>query len=67
MAILIMQGKRKHIFEIAIDFVKQKKFHLESTVIHTFPIEDYQEMIEINLNKQKHNAVKTAVYFTEGS
>jgi len=61
------QGERKHIFEIAIDFVKQKKFHLESMVTHTFFLEDYREMIEVNLNKQKYNAVKTAVCFTEGS
>jgi len=59
-----VQGERKHIFEIAIDFVKQKRVHLESMVTHTFSIEDYREMIEVNLNKQKHKAVKTAVCFT---
>lgn len=62
-----VQGERKHIFEIAIDFVKQKRFHLESMVTHTFSLEEYREMIEVNLNKQKHRAVKTAVCFTEGS
>ena len=59
-----MQGERKHVFEIAIDYVKQRKVHLEPLVTHTFAIEDYRRMIEINLNKQKHRAVKTAVCFT---
>jgi (R,R)-butanediol dehydrogenase/meso-butanediol dehydrogenase/diacetyl reductase len=59
-----MHGKRMHIFEIAIDYVKKKKISLEPLVTHTFAIEDYRRMIEINLNKQKHRAVKTAVCFT---
>ncbi len=57
-------GERKHIFEIAIGFVRQKKVHLYSMVTHTFSIEDYKEMIEINLNKQKHKALKTVVSFS---
>lgn len=59
-----VHDKRKHIFEIAIDFVKQKRVHLESMVTHTFSIEDYKEMIETNLNKQEHKAVKTVVSFS---
>ena len=59
-----MSGERKHIFEIAIDYVKQKRLHIESMVTHTFPIEDYRKMIEVNLNKQAYRAVKTAVCFT---
>jgi hypothetical protein len=30
-------------------------------ITHTFPIEDYKQMIEVNLNKPKHRAVKTAI------
>ncbi len=56
-------GKRKHVFELAIDFIRQKKVDVESMVTHTFSIEDYREMIEVNLNKSKHRAVKTAVSF----
>ena len=59
-----IQGKRRHIFEIAIDYVKQRRVQLEPLVTHTFVIEDYRKMIEINLNKKKHRAVKTAVCFT---
>jgi len=49
---------------MAIDYVKLRKIHLEPLVTHTFAIEDYRKMIEINLNKKKHRAVKTAVCFT---
>ena len=56
-------GERKHVFEMAIDFIRQKKVDVESMVTHTFPIEDYKGMIEVNLSKSKHKAVKTAVSF----
>ncbi|MBL7210018.1 MAG: alcohol dehydrogenase catalytic domain-containing protein [Dehalococcoidia bacterium] len=59
-----VRKKRKHIFDIAIDLVKKKKVHLESMVTHTFSIEDYKEMIEINLDKGKHKALKTVVSFS---
>ncbi len=59
-----VNNERKHVFEMAIDFAKQKKVALESMVTHTFRIEDYKEMIEVNLNKPKHKAVKTVVSFT---
>jgi (R,R)-butanediol dehydrogenase/meso-butanediol dehydrogenase/diacetyl reductase len=59
-----INGKRRHIFEIAIDYVKKRKIHIELLVTHTFAIEDYRKMIEINLNKKKHRAVKTVVCFT---
>jgi len=58
-----VRKKRKHIFDIAIDLVKKKRVHLESMVTHTLSIEDYKEMIEINLNKGKHKALKTVVSF----
>ena len=54
---------RKHIFEIAIDLVKLKKVHLESMITHVFSIEDYKHMIEVNLSKPKHRAVKTVISF----
>jgi len=58
-----IHGERKHIFEIAIDYVKQKRLNIESMVTHTFSLEDYREMIEVNMNKQAHKAVKTVVSF----
>jgi threonine dehydrogenase-like Zn-dependent dehydrogenase len=58
-----LRGKREHVFEIAIDLVKQKKVPLEPMVTHTFPLEAYREMIEVNLRKGKYKAVKTMVRF----
>ena len=59
-----VQGERKHIFEMAIDYVKSKNIHVEPMVTHEFSLEDYRGMIEVNLNKQAHKAVKTIVSFT---
>lgn len=56
-------GSRKHIFEIASGMVKQKKIDLEPMVTHTFKLEDYRRMIELNLNKGKYKALKTVVSF----
>ena len=58
-----VRGKREHIFEIAIDLARQKKVSLEPMLTHTFRIEDYRQMIDVNLSKAKHRAVKTAVSF----
>jgi threonine dehydrogenase-like Zn-dependent dehydrogenase len=58
-----VRGKREHIFEMAIDFVKQKRVSLEPMVTHTFSLEDYRKMIEVNLHKGKYKAVKTMVSF----
>jgi threonine dehydrogenase-like Zn-dependent dehydrogenase len=33
-------------------------------VTHTFRLEDYLEMIDVNMNKGKHNAIKTLVSFS---
>jgi len=59
-----LRGKREHVFEIAIDLVKQKKVSLEPMVTHVFALEDYREMIEVNVHKGKYKAVKTMVRFT---
>jgi threonine dehydrogenase-like Zn-dependent dehydrogenase len=60
------EGTRRHIFEIASDMVKQKKLSLEPLVTHTFRLEDYRSMIEVNLSKGKNKALKTAVSFQLG-
>jgi threonine dehydrogenase-like Zn-dependent dehydrogenase len=61
-----VDGERKHVFELAIDLARRKKVDLESMITHTFALADYKRMIEVNLNKQKHGAVKTAVAFDRG-
>jgi threonine dehydrogenase-like Zn-dependent dehydrogenase len=56
-------GESKHVFEVAIDLVRRRKVDLASMVTHTFRLEEYKRMIEVNLNKAKHKAVKTVVAF----
>lgn len=56
-------GKRQHVFEIALDLMQQGKIQAENLVTHKFAIEDYEQMIEVNLNKGQHKALKTVVSF----
>jgi threonine dehydrogenase-like Zn-dependent dehydrogenase len=56
-------GQRRHAFDTAIDLVRRRKIDLGSLVTHRFALEDYRRMIEVNLNKAKHKAVKTVVTF----
>ena len=58
-----IQGQKRHVFDMAIDLVKQKKVAVEPMVTHTFAIEDYGSMLAVNLHKQRHEAIKTAVSF----
>ena len=58
-------GQRRHVFDIAVDLVKDKKVDLETMVTHTFPLEDYKRMIEVNLHKGRHRALKTVVSFAD--
>jgi hypothetical protein len=36
---------------------------VEDMLTHTFAIEQYQELIKINMSKGAHQAIKTAVRF----
>ncbi len=53
----------RHAFEIALDLMESKKIHVEDMLTHTFAIEEYQELIRINMSKGAHQAIKTAVRF----
>lgn len=57
------KGERRDVFEVISDLVKQKKIQLESLVTHTFKLEEYRQMIEVNLHKGKYKALKTVVAF----
>lgn len=57
------KGKKRHIFDIAIDLVKGKKVMLDEMVTHRFRLDDYREMIKVNMNKAKHRAIKTVISF----
>ena len=60
------KGNRQHLFEIAMDMVDQGKVTLDGMITHTFALDSYGEMIEVNLAKEKHHAIKTAVSFING-
>jgi threonine dehydrogenase-like Zn-dependent dehydrogenase len=54
---------RKHAFDIALELMQNKKIHIEDMLTHTFAIEQYKELIEVNMNKGKNKAIKTAIRF----
>jgi threonine dehydrogenase-like Zn-dependent dehydrogenase len=54
---------RKNVFELALELMQEGKIFVEDMLTHTFPIERYQDMIEVNLHKGKNRAMKTAVRF----
>lgn len=54
---------RRQAFEIALEMIARKKVHVDDMLTHTFPIENYREMIDVNLCKSTHGAMKTAVRF----
>ena len=57
------QGKTAHMFEIALDMVDKGNVTLDGMLTHTFSLDNFDKMIEVNLAKEKHGAVKTAVSF----
>jgi len=57
-------GQRRHVFEVALDFMLEGKIDAETLVTHKFSIDDYMEMIAVNMNKGQHKAIKTLVSFT---
>ncbi|PIP39060.1 MAG: alcohol dehydrogenase [Desulfobacterales bacterium CG23_combo_of_CG06-09_8_20_14_all_51_8] len=58
------EGRKQHVFEIALDLMKNKKIQAEPLVTHKFALEDYEQMIAVNLNKREHRAMKTVVAFS---
>ncbi len=58
-----INDETEHVFSTAIQLAAEKKIELASLLTHQFPIDEYQRMIEVNLNKGKHQAFKTALVF----
>jgi (R,R)-butanediol dehydrogenase/meso-butanediol dehydrogenase/diacetyl reductase len=58
-------GEEQHVFDIALQLLKQKNIQADLLVTHKFRIDDYHQMIQVNLNKGKHKAIKTVVSFTK--
>jgi threonine dehydrogenase-like Zn-dependent dehydrogenase len=58
-----IEGGRKHAYEMALDLISSKKIRVDDMLTHKFPLEKYRELIEVNVNKGAHRAMKTAVSF----
>lgn len=58
-----LEGRPAHVFETALRLAREKKVRLEGMITHTFPLEDYRDMIRLNTDKARHRAVKTAFAF----
>lgn len=56
-------SSRRHVFEMAMDMMLHKRITAEQLVTHRFRLEDYRHMIEVNMNKGRHKAMKTIVDF----
>ena len=50
-------------FEIALDMVREGTVTLTDLITHKFSLEDFEQMITVNLAKEQHRAVKTVVSF----
>jgi threonine dehydrogenase-like Zn-dependent dehydrogenase len=57
------QGKWTHMFDIALDLVDRGKVTVDEMVTHRFELDNFEELIAVNLTKAKHRAVKTVVSF----
>ena len=54
---------RKQAFEMALDIIAEKKVRVDDMLTHKFRIEDYRNMIDVNMHKTTNQAIKTAVTF----
>jgi threonine dehydrogenase-like Zn-dependent dehydrogenase len=57
------ENGREHAFDMALDLMAKKKVQVEDMLTHTFPIENFRELIEVNMAKARHKAIKTAIRF----
>ncbi|MBW1782610.1 MAG: hypothetical protein JRL30_17930 [Deltaproteobacteria bacterium] len=48
---------------MALDMMKDGRIEVEDMLTHTFHLEDYREMIAVNINKNTSKAMKTAMRF----
>jgi threonine dehydrogenase-like Zn-dependent dehydrogenase len=58
-------GEKRHVFDIALELMERKAIRSDILVTHKFSLEEYVRMIEANMNKDKHGAMKTVMSFKE--
>lgn len=59
-----MDGKSVHVFDLALRLAAEKKVDLKAMITHKFRLNQYQDLIELNMDKAGNQAVKTAFSFT---
>ena len=56
-------GKVRHVFDVALELMATGRVNAETLVTHKFQLNDYLEMVNVNMNKGRYKAVKTLVSF----
>ena len=58
-----IDGQKRAVFELALELIAGNTLHTEPLLTHRFAIDDYREMVAVNLDKSGHEAMKTVVSF----
>lgn len=56
-------GRPRHLFAIALEMMKDKCIQADLLVTHKFRIEEYRQMLAVNILKERYRAMKTVVAF----
>jgi (R,R)-butanediol dehydrogenase/meso-butanediol dehydrogenase/diacetyl reductase len=57
------KGEKRHMFDIALEMVAEGKVDLTGLITHKFALEDFEQLIRVNMAKSAHKALKTAITF----
>ena len=57
------KGRHAHLFDITLDLLAEGKLDFSGLVTHKFTLEQYEEMIKVNLDKAGYRVFKTVVSF----
>ncbi|SER80809.1 zinc-dependent alcohol dehydrogenase [Salipaludibacillus aurantiacus] len=52
------EGKPKRTLQIAVELLAQKKVDLTPLITHRFPLDNYQEALDVSSNKSKNHSMK---------
>ncbi len=58
-----LDGGRRHVFDLGLELAHQGRVNLAPMITHKFALDDFRRMIEVNLRKGRHQAMKTVVSF----
>lgn len=63
--VVTYENQKRHVFDIALELMASGRIDAKSLITHKFNLNDYQEMLEVNMNKGKYQAIKTLVSFAK--